>query len=298
MTETVARLSGVTRRYGKQMAVDGLDLAIPRGGIYGLLGPNGAGKTTTVSLLLGLTRPHSGTVRVLGLHPGAMAVRRAIGAMLQISGVPATLTVREHVEQFSGYYERPLPFTETIRHAGLEGLENRRFGRLSSGQRQRVLFALAICGDPKLLFLDEPTVGLDVEARRRMWAVIRDLAREGRTILLTTHYLEEADALADRVGVLNHGRLVVEGTPDEIKRRVGGCVIHCESTLADSDLRGLPGVRAVRRDGARLELTVDRAETVVRAMLARDTRLSGLEVRDVGLEDAFLSLTGSEEEAA
>ena len=296
--ETIAELRGVTRRYGNQVAVDALDLTIPRGGVYALLGPNGAGKTTTISVLLGLLRPHAGTATVLGRRPGEMAARRAIGAMLQVSGVPATLTVREHVEQFSGYYPSPLPFATVIARAGLEGLEDRRYGKLSGGQKQRVLFALALCGDPELLFLDEPTVGLDVEVRRRLWAVIRALAAEGRTVVLTTHYLEEADALADRVGVLHRGCLVAEGTPAEIKARVGGRVIRCTTTLADAALRALPGVRGVRRDTARVELAVDEAEPVLRAMLASDPALSGLEVAGIGLDDAFLSLTADPAEAA
>ena len=289
--ETIAELRGVTRRFGKQTAVDGLDLSIPRGGVYALLGPNGAGKTTTISLLLGLIRPDAGNATVFGRLPGEMDARRAIGAMLQVSGVPATLTVREHIEQFSGYYPQPLPFADVISRAGLDGLENRRFGKLSGGQKQRVLFALAICGDPELLFLDEPTVGLDVEVRRRLWSVIRDLAREGRTIVLTTHYLEEADALADRVGVLNHGRLVAEGTPAEIKARVGGRIIRCTTALPEAELRALPGVRGLRRHSARIELAVDEAEPALRELLARDATLSDLEVVGIGLDDAFLSLT-------
>lgn len=289
--ETIAELRGVTRRFGKQTAVDHLDLSIPRGGVYALLGPNGAGKTTTISLLLGLIRPDTGDASVFNRRPGEMDARRAIGAMLQVSGVPATLTVREHIEQFSGYYPQPLPFAEVIKRAGLEGLEDRRFGKLSGGQKQRVLFALAICGDPELLFLDEPTVGLDVEVRRRLWSVIRDLAAEGRTIVLTTHYLEEADALADRVGVLNHGRLIAEGTPSEIKARVGGRIIRCTTTLSETELRALPGVRGLRRHSARVELAVDEAEPVLRTMLARDEALSDLEVLGIGLDDAFLSLT-------
>ncbi|MEX0899719.1 MAG: ABC transporter ATP-binding protein [Gammaproteobacteria bacterium] len=289
--ETIAELRGVTRRFGKQTAVDGLDLSIPRSGVYALLGPNGAGKTTTINLMLGLMQADTGAASVLGRRPGEMDARRAIGAMLQVSGVPATLTVREHIEQFSGYYPRPLPFAEVIARAGLEGLEDRRFGKLSGGQKQRVLFALAICGDPELLFLDEPTVGLDVEARRRLWAVIRDLAAEGHTIVLTTHYLEEADALADRVGVLNHGRLVAEGTPAEIKARVGGRIIRCTTTLSQAALRALPGVRGLRRHSARVELAVDEAEPALREMLARDAALSDLEVLGIGLDDAFLSLT-------
>ena len=289
--ETTATLQSVTRRFGERVALDALDVAIPRGGVYALLGPNGAGKTTTISILLGLLQPDAGEARVLGRRPGEMASRRAIGAMLQVSGVPATLTVREHIEQYRGYYPAPLPFERIVERAGLEGLEDRRYGKLSGGQKQRVLFALAICGDPELLFLDEPTVGLDVEVRRRLWSVIRELAADGRTIVLTTHYLEEADALADRVGVLHNGRLVAEGTSAEIKARVGGRVIRCATALADAELRALPGVRGLRHSGSRVEIAVDAAEPVLRAMLARDASLADLEVAGVGLDDAFLSLT-------
>ena len=287
----VAQLGGVTRRYGSQVAVDNLDLAIPRGGVYALLGPNGAGKTTTINILLGLVRPDTGTASVLERRPGEMGARRGTGAMLQISGVPSALTVREHIEQFSGYYPSPLPFAEVIRRAGLAGLERRRFGKLSGGQKQRVLFGLAICGNPELLFLDEPTVGLDVEMRRRMWTIIRELASEGRTIVLTTHYLEEADMLADRIGVLSRGRLVAEGTPTEIKARVGGRLVRCRTVLPGAVLGRLPGVRAVRHHSARVELAVDAAEPLLRQLLARDPSLSELEVVGIGLDEAFLTLT-------
>lgn len=296
--ETVARLENVTRRFGRQLAVDGLDLAIPRGGVYALLGPNGAGKTTTISMLLGLVQPDGGSIDVLGGRPGEMDARRAIGAMLQVGGVPATLRVREHIELFSGYYAKPLPLARVVAMAGLQGLEERRFDRLSGGEKQRVLFALALCGDPQLLFLDEPTVGLDVESRRRMWQVIRDFAAAGRTIVLTTHYLEEADALADRIGVLHRGRLVAEGTPEEIKARVGGRVVSCVTALAHDALVALPGASAVRRSGTRVEITTSGAEDLLRRLLALDPRVSDLEVSGIGLDDAFLALTGDQQEAA
>jgi ABC-2 type transport system ATP-binding protein len=296
--QTVATLKGVTRRFGEQTAVDRLDLAIPRGGVYALLGPNGAGKTTVINMLLGLLRADTGTITVCGRRPGAMESRHATGAMLQVSGVPATLTAREHIELFSGYYPRPLPLDRIVELSGLEGLEDRRFGRLSGGQKQRVLFALAICGDPDLLFLDEPTVGLDVEVRRRMWEVIRGFADKGRSILLTTHYLEEADTLADRVGVLSRGRLVAEGAPAEIKARAGGRVVRCTTRLGDDVLATLPGVCGITRNGTRLELATASAEGLLRTLLARDPDLSDLEVIGVGLDDAFLSLIGDSGEAA
>jgi ABC-2 type transport system ATP-binding protein len=182
--------------------------------------------------------------------------------------------------------------------AGLQGLEDRLFGRLSGGQKQRVLFALALCGNPDLLFLDEPTVGLDVESRRAFWAVIEEKAAQGRSVLLTTHYLEEADALADRIVLINRGRIVAEGTPAEIKARAAGRKVRCFTNLSLEEVAALPGVRNVRRDGEITELFAAEAERAVRELLARDPRLSALEVRGADLEEAFLTLTHHEEVAA
>jgi ABC-2 type transport system ATP-binding protein len=213
------------------------------------------------------------------------------GAMLQVGRVPETLRVREHIDLFSSYYPRPLPLKEVLTSAGLEKLGDRKFGDLSGGQRQRVLFALAICGDPDLLFLDEPTVGLDVESRRSLWDEIRRLVDRGKSVLLTTHYLEEADALADRVAVINHGEIIVEGTPSEIKAQTGGKVIRCVTTLSLAVLRELPGVTNAKQDRGGVELRTAEAEPAVRALLARDPLLSGLEITSAGLEEAFLALT-------
>ncbi|HUI56111.1 MAG TPA: ABC transporter ATP-binding protein [Bryobacteraceae bacterium] len=213
----VAELRGVTKRYGAVEALRGVDLAIAPGELVSLLGPNGAGKTTAVRILLGLAAPTSGEAQVFGCHPACHQARVRRGALLQVGKVPDTLKVREHIELFSTYYEKPLPLAETISAAGLAGIENRLFGALSGGQKQRVLFALAICGNPPLLFLDEPTVGLDVESRRALWGRIRGFVARGGSVLLTTHHLEEADALAHRIAVINQGRIVAEGTPAAIK---------------------------------------------------------------------------------
>lgn len=192
----VARLVNVSKKYGAVSALTDVALELESGRITAVLGPNGAGKTTAVKLLMGLTRPTSGHVALFGADPRSVEARRRTGVMLQISKVPETLTVREHVRLFCSYYPAPMPVEAVLAAADLASVADRRYGALSGGQRQRVLFALAICGSPDLLFLDEPTVGMDVESRRGFWHQIRTLASQGRTIVLTTHYLEEADALA------------------------------------------------------------------------------------------------------
>ena len=212
-----AHFSSVHKSYGSVEALQGLDLTIGAGELVALLGANGAGKTTAVRLLLGLAKPSSGTVRVFGGDPRDASTRARLGAVLQIARVPETLRVREHIRLFSSYYPNPLPMEEVIAAAGLQGLERRKYGELSGGQQKRVLFALGICGNPDLLVLDEPTVGLDVEARRSLWKQIRAFVARGKSVLLTTHYLTEAETLADRVVVIHHGNVVAEGTPREIR---------------------------------------------------------------------------------
>ena len=217
MNTTPAQFTSVTKNYGMVEALRGLDLTIRPGELVALLGANGAGKTTAVRTLLGLAKPTSGEVRVFGGDPRDARSRTRIGALLQIARVPETLRVREHIHLFSSYYPNPRPIEEVIEAAGLQGLEKRKFGELSGGQQKRVLFALALCGNPDLLVLDEPTVGLDVEARRALWKQIRAFIAGGRSVLLTTHYLAEAEALANRVVVIHKGVVMAEGTPQEIK---------------------------------------------------------------------------------
>ena len=212
-----ASLERVTKKYGDIEALRGIDLQIGPGELLAVLGANGAGKTTAVRILLGLTAPTSGIARVFGGNPRDRATRTRVGAVLQIARVPETLRVREHIDLFSSYYPSPMPMSEVIDAAGLNGLERRKFGELSGGQQKRVLFALGICGNPDLLVLDEPTAGLDVEVRRALWRQIRAFVDRGRSVLLTTHYLAEAEALADRVVVIHKGMAVREGTPREIK---------------------------------------------------------------------------------
>jgi ABC-2 type transport system ATP-binding protein len=287
----VASLDGLNKNYGSVRALRGVEFRVRAGEVVALLGPNGAGKTTAVKLLLGLIQPNSGRARVFGGDPTNPENRMRTGAMLQVGRVPETLRVREHIDLFSSYYPKPMPSAEVLAAAGLEKLSDRKFGELSGGQRQRVLFALAICGDPDLLFLDEPTVGLDVEARRMLWDEIRRLVARGKTVLLTTHYLQEADALADRIAVLNQGEIIAQGTPSEIKAKTAGKRIRCITSLSVNTLRQIPGVTEVKEDREAVELHAVEAEPVVRELLARDARLSGLEVTSAGLEEAFLALT-------
>ncbi len=217
MNNVPAQFTTVRKNYGMVEALRGLDLTIGPGELVALLGANGAGKTTAVRALLGLAKPTSGEVRVFGGDPREARSRTRIGALLQSARVPETLRVREHIHLFSSYYPNPRPIDEVIEAAGLQGLEKRKFGELSGGQQKRVLFALALCGNPDLLVLDEPTSGLDVEARRALWKQIRAFINGGRSVLLTTHYLAEAEALANRVVVIHKGVVMAEGTPQEIK---------------------------------------------------------------------------------
>jgi ABC-2 type transport system ATP-binding protein len=289
--EPVAVLDNVTKKYGAIVALDGLSLALKPGEIVALLGPNGAGKSTAVRLLLGLSAATSGTARIFGGDPREPATRTRIGAMLQVASVPKTLKVKEHIDLFRSYYPHPLSVAEIVRIAQLEGIENRLFQELSGGQRQRLLFGLAMCGNPEIVFLDEPTVGLDIEARRGLWEQIRSLAARGKTVLLTTHYLEEADALAHRIIVINKGKVVSEGTPAEIKSRTATRRIRCVTSLAAAELWRMPSVVDVEQSGKAVCVTAGNVEGVLRTMLALDAELSGLEVVSPGLEEAFLALT-------
>jgi ABC-2 type transport system ATP-binding protein len=287
----VASLESVNMNYENIRALQNLTFTVGAGQVVALLGPNGAGKTTAVKLLLGLLQPTAGRARVFGGDPTNPQNRMRTGAMLQVGRVPETLRVREHIDLFSTYYARPLPLSEVLAAAGLENLADRKFGDLSGGQRQRTLFALAICGNPDLLFLDEPTVGLDVEARRTLWDGIRSLVDRGKSVLLTTHYLEEADALADRIAVINRGTIIAEGTPAEIKAQTGGKRIRCITSLDMARLLEIPGVINVKQEREVVEIQAREAETVIRVLLARDPNLSGLEIIAAGLEEAFLALT-------
>lgn len=301
-TTVLAELVGASKQFGKGaatvQAVRELDMEVRSGELLALLGPNGAGKSTAIGMLTGLTAPTSGTAELFGRDPRDVRARQRMGAMLQASGVPETLRVRELLSGFRGYYPAPLPMAQVIASAGLDGLEDRMFGELSGGQQRRVLFGIALVGDPDLLMFDEPTTGLDVEARRGLWATLRELARAGRGVVLTTHYLEEADALADRVVVIDRGVVIAQGTPYEIKARVPGRRVRAQTSLSVAQAQLWPGVARASREGLWLELLVGSAEPALRALLDLDPSASGVTVTEPSLEEALLTLTSDTEAAA
>lgn len=286
----IAVLQKTIKRRGKTLALDGLDLAIRPGQCVALLGPNGAGKSTSVALLTGRLRPDAGESRLFGVDPHDLEARGRLGVMLQEAGLPRTLTVREQIALFRGYYAKPRPLDEIIRLAGLEGLERRRCGALSGGQQRRVQFALAIAGRPDLLVLDEPTTGMDIDARRALWTAVRGEIARGAAVLLTTHHLDEAEALADRIVVIDKGRVIADGSPEAIKARVSGVAIRCRTRLSDGDLSALAHVTGVSRDGGRVTLLTSSAPATLRELLARDETIDDLTVSGASLEDAVTRL--------
>ncbi len=286
-------LVGASKKYGNFEALKNVSFAIEKGSLVAMLGPNGAGKTTSINLMLGLRRPTAGKALIFGDDPRRIATRRRFGAMLQESGVPQLLKVTELVELFRSYYPNPLPTDQVVKLVGLEEKAGTLVKDLSGGQTQRLYFALAICGDPEILFLDEPTVGMDVEGRRVFLRAIRDFAAGGKTVLLTTHYLEEADELAERVLVIDKGNLIADGSPQEIKSRVAGSKISFTS-LAPLDAAALSGLPVSAADVSdhRVTLMTNDPQAVLRELFRRNVDMLNLEVRGADLEEAFLSLTG------
>lgn len=290
------QLTAASKRYGSVVALDKVDLTVRRGELIAVLGPNGAGKTTAIALCLGLSSVDSGSVRLFGDSPHALAARRKVGVMLQSTNMPDTLKVRELLAQTRSYYPDPRSTEECVQLAGLDGLMDRRYAKLSGGQQRRVQFAMAICGRPELLFLDEPTVGLDIESRTSLWRTMREMVAEGCAVVLTTHYLEEAEALADRIVVLTNGHVVASGSVSEIRARVTQRRIRCVSELDTSIVSRWPEVSSVARNGERIEIVTDAAEVVVRQLLFEDSNLRELEVQRAGLADAFVEITRNEQQ--
>ncbi|MFL5344600.1 MAG: ABC transporter ATP-binding protein [Hyalangium sp.] len=287
-------LEGVTKHYGDVRALEDVNLAVRPGEILGLLGPNGAGKSTTIHLMLGLLKPTRGRVRVFGVDPVVPENRIHLGAMVQNTRLPPRLRVGEIIELFSSYYPAPFSLKETVAMAELQGFERRMMNALSSGERQRVRFALAICGNPEVVLLDEPTVNLDVEARRRFWGRIREIASARRTIVLTTHYLEEADALANLIVLIHKGRLLMQGAPRVIKAHVDGQHVTCITRMAVNDILAIPGVKKAQLSGEWMEIVAQPEIPIARELYQRDPDLKGLTVKPVGLEEAFFEIISRE----
>ena len=289
---TAVQFDGVTRQFGAVVALDNIDLGISAGETVALLGPNGAGKSTAIGLMLGLLEPTTGSVSTLGMTPHEAVASGRIGSMLQQTGLPTHVRVGELVDFARRLYPHPLSQAAVLERAGLTALADRSVDRLSGGEGQRMRFAIGIAGDPDLVFLDEPTVAMDVETRRAFWADMRRSADEGRTILFATHYLEEADQVADRIIVLDHGRIVADGTGRALRGRITTRTIQFELDRADPVvLSALPGVTDVEVHGDSVRLTASDADATVRAIYRTDLAVRALEVTGADLEEAFIALT-------
>jgi ABC-2 type transport system ATP-binding protein len=291
-TRPVVHADRVTRNFRNLTAVDELSFAIGRGETVAILGPNGAGKTTAIEMLLGLTTPDAGSIRLFGGAPTDAVANGRVGAMLQDAGLPQGVKVTELIGLIRGLYTDPLPVADVLQLAALTEVADRQVHRLSGGQRQRVRLALALAGNPDLLVLDEPTAALDVQARRGFWDRVRDYVAEGRTVLFATHRLEEADAVADRVIVISNGRLVADGTPDQVKAGAAGrsTVSFSADGLPEHVLAGLPAMEAVESTAHRITLYTTDPDRTVRALLQQSPQVRDLDVRRSGMEEAFLAL--------
>jgi ABC-2 type transport system ATP-binding protein len=288
----VVEFREVSKRYGTTQALNQADFTVARGEMVALLGHNGAGKSTAVDLMLGLRRPDQGTIKILGRSPASAVASGRVGALLQSGGLPDGATVRDIVRLACGLYGGRRSISETLSLAGLSDLAGRQAGDLSGGQAQRVRFAIAIAGRPELLFLDEPTVALDVEARRDFWQVVRGTAEQGASVVFATHYLDEADMFADRVVVLSHGAVVADGTPSTIKALAGGRTVRFVLPTPDPQrLLALPGVRDVKVHGNEVIIHTDDADRTVGALYASIGEVRDLEVTGAGLEEALITLS-------
>jgi ABC-2 type transport system ATP-binding protein len=297
--EAALRCEKLVKRYGELTAVDGLDLEVQRGECFGLLGPNGAGKTTTVEILEGLNDPTAGAVEVLGMRweRDDRALRQRLGISLQETHLPEKLTVEENLTLFRSFYEEGRPIEEVLDLVELRDKRKTWTEKLSGGQKQRLAVACALVSDPEVLFLDEPTTGLDPQSRRQLWEVVLGFKARGRTVLLTTHYMDEAERLCDRVAVVDKGKVIALGTPQELIESLGGHEIvelATQQPLEPEELAGLPGVRGARRSADGVALTVDQLHLALPAVLARVEQrgLTRLSTHRATLEDVFMQLTG------
>jgi ABC-2 type transport system ATP-binding protein len=301
MSDPVIHVENLERSYGPVKAVRGVSFSVAEGEVFGLLGPNGAGKTTTVEILEGMRTPDAGTVRVCGLDPqrSGPAFKQEIGAVLQSTALPDLIRVEEALILFSSFYARRRHPDELLKRFGLEEKRKARYMHLSGGQKQRLALAMALVNEPKVVFLDEPTAGLDPQVRREIYDIIEELKRDGKTILLTTHYIEEAERLCDRVAIIDHGKVIALGTPRELKGRSGGAtriVVRLAKPTEESELRLLESVTDCRLLDGSYILHSTRAHGTIVALVkyleTRENELQSLEIASPSLEDAFIELTG------
>ncbi|SYX87114.1 ABC transporter ATP-binding protein [Paenibacillus alvei] len=287
----------LVKQFGSFHAVNNIDLRFERGQISALLGPNGAGKTTTISMILGLQKPTSGEIKVLGQPAGTRELRHRVGALMQDVKAPDGLNVAEVLNLFRSYYRNPLPLSRLLDLSGLHGEAKRRATSLSGGQRRRLAFAQSLAGNPELVLLDEPTVGMDVEARGRFWDTVRALSNDGRTVVLTTHDLEEADAVADHIAIIAAGTLAASGTSQELKSQTALRTVSFRLQVEQQDkaLMQLPGVVKVERASGRIRLHVRNTDEVLSALLQSGWGVSDIDIQSAKLEDAFRSITKSHE---
>lgn len=292
----IASAYGLSKSFAGKKALDNIDLEIKSGQVFAILGANGAGKTTLINILLGRLDADSGAVSVFGVKAGSLQAKRQAGAMLQVANLPETLKIKEHIQLFQSYYPHPMDYQQVIHYAGLQDLQNRYSKKLSGGEKQRLLFALSICGNPKLLFLDEPSVGMDVEARQGLWQAIRDLRSAGTGIVLTTHYLEEADNLADDIVLIKQGTIIRRGSNEQIKASISHTTIRFISNGKPEIFQPLPSVVSVQPSGKFIQLHTDDVNRTLTALLTTYPNLQDLTVSSAGLEQAFLQLNNSGKE--
>lgn len=280
----------VSKRFGDKLALDGLSLSIPGFGVTAILGANGAGKTTLISCALGLVKPSSGDISLFGKAPGLAETKRLIGVMLQDSNLPDLLSAREHIELFQSYYHDPLALSQLSELCDLDSFVDQRYKKLSGGQKRCVQFALSILGQPKIVFLDEPTTGLDISARKTLWKTISQLSQNGTAVVLTTHYLEEADALADHTIVMSKGRVIADAPTEQIRASASGAMIRCSTTLEPQTIAKVAHVTSVDHHGKQLEIRSSDASKSLKKLFELDPSLSNLTISKSSLEDAFLEL--------
>jgi ABC-2 type transport system ATP-binding protein len=294
--EAITSIRNVGKYFDEKLVLSDINLDLFEGEVVSILGPNGAGKTTLINAMLGRLSLDSGEISILGCAPETIQVKRHTGAMLQVSGLPDMSTIKEHIQLFQSYYAHPMEYGEVMAFSGLKDIENQYSKTLSGGQKQRLLFALAICGNPKLLFLDEPTVGMDVDARKSLWKAIERMKSRGTSILLTTHYLEEADQLSDRIIMLNRGKIIREGTPDQIKSQINTKKIRFYSSANIAALSALKSVSQVdnlveknqSKSGANYyEVASFCAEKTVLDIFSKQIEVTDLIIIGAALEDAF-----------